>query len=123
MLGEERVKKSKNVIITLIGILMLFLSACGSSESTANRILKAVKEKDYRTAKEIYEKEVDKAADKKEFNDVVSIPLQDYINESFDEIDIDIDEESTEFYSLLVNIERVGVLQATYPKLLITIRL
>jgi hypothetical protein len=102
-------RKSKIMITTLIGILMLILSACGSSERTANRVLQAVEEKDYITATEIYEKGVDKAADKKEFNDVVSSPLQDYINESFDEIDIDIDEESSAFYSVLVNIEDIGV--------------
>ncbi|MFJ5761670.1 hypothetical protein ACIQAA_21665 [Neobacillus sp. NPDC093182] len=103
------IKHYKLFSIIVICFSMFLLSACGSGEGTANKILGAVQDNDFETAKHIYEKEIDKATDKREFNDVVSSPLQEYINDSFDEIDIDIDEESSAFYSLLVNIEEIGV--------------
>lgn len=87
-------------IITAFSIIII--SGC-NSQGTATKVVDALDDKNFDLAHQIFEEELDKTSDLKELNDTVSVEVQSYLDEAYEEMDED------SFYSLITHIEEIGI--------------
>ncbi|MBA9027597.1 hypothetical protein [Peribacillus huizhouensis] len=101
----------RNFLFIILGISLVILSGCGaSSKDSAKKVVESIEEKDYFTAKKIYEDATnDSSKEKKdELNKTISKVLLEYIQKDYQEMKADSDKEAS-FYNSLGKIEEIGI--------------
>lgn len=95
--------------ISLIGIIffMIFLSGC-NGQSTANKVVDALDNREYNLASEIFEDALEDSNNDKELNDATSQAIQGYLDEVYNDVESG-DRREESFSNLLNNIANIGV--------------
>ncbi|WP_066385481.1 excalibur calcium-binding domain-containing protein [Neobacillus mesonae] len=91
----------------ILVLLLLLLGGC-SSDKTAKRVIDAIENEEFYTAKQIYQDAIDESDAPLEIEESVAEAVHGYINDSYDEVEADSGKESA-FYYLLTNVENIGI--------------